>query len=285
MIVKWLVILLSLFTPTLQENICSVSNPVYANTLDIEGDDVATNLTLPFEFPFYCQSYTDIGVSTNGLITFDGPNPIFTNVPINSSSIPNNYITPFWADLITLGKTIYYKGNSSQMIIQWTNMEFYGTNIPLGTFQTTLYENGTIQFNYLKLLGSLESLGSTATIGIKKNSTTGLEISFQSPNLYTLLEYSIFPVSCDTYDYTTHVSLQNYIELITNNIPAVPELLFPLHNQEIPNPVTLSWNVPNATYYKLYISESEVFAFFTYSNNNYLLNTYTQTFDIFITYY
>jgi len=65
MIIKWIVILLSFLTPAIQESVCPVSNTLIASRLDIEGDDFATSVQLPFSFNYFCNLYDRIGISTN----------------------------------------------------------------------------------------------------------------------------------------------------------------------------------------------------------------------------
>jgi len=97
--IQWILILL-LFIPSYHNTICPVTNTLFSNSLNLQGDDNALMIDLPFNFSFYCNSYDQIGVSTNGLLTFDIPSTIYQNTPTNSPSLPFNFIAPFWTDLI-----------------------------------------------------------------------------------------------------------------------------------------------------------------------------------------
>ncbi|MFB1011168.1 MAG: Ig-like domain-containing protein, partial [Thiopseudomonas sp.] len=91
----------------------------------------------------------------------------------------------FWDDLRTdvSGQTpgkIHYEtigeAPNRQLVVQWTNMYFYGSNLPMGTFQAVLSEgSNTIQFQY-RYLTDERSLGNSATIGLKGTSGAGQQI-------------------------------------------------------------------------------------------------------------
>ena len=65
------------------------------------GDDFAGRLRLPFDFPFYGQSYSAVFLSDNGYLNFLGPdqfNPLPVGIP--SSATPNAAIYLLWQDLV-----------------------------------------------------------------------------------------------------------------------------------------------------------------------------------------
>ena len=68
---------------------------VTATTVNIEGDDVAMSVSLPFSFPFYCTAYSSVGVSTNGLLTFGSVSSDYSNTDIPTTWDPNNYVAIF----------------------------------------------------------------------------------------------------------------------------------------------------------------------------------------------
>lgn len=50
-------------------------------------DDSSVLINLPFAFTFYDQTYTQAGISTNGILTFGGTNSTFSNQSLNSASL------------------------------------------------------------------------------------------------------------------------------------------------------------------------------------------------------
>ena len=210
---------------------CISSQYYNADIIDLYGDDNSVEVSLPFIFPFYENTYDSIGVSTNGLITFGLLSDSYSNVIIPSISQPNNFIAVFWTDLIVNSKTIFIYKTETNAIIQWTNMGFYGTDVPLGTFQSILYTNGTIQLRYITLMGSEMSFGSTATIGIENSSgTNGICISFHSISLTPGLMYTFtYNVYTRSYLYDSVID-NNYIILLPNTMPKTPNLINPYYN-------------------------------------------------------
>jgi hypothetical protein len=50
------------------------------NNIGNSGDDVTTNIALPFTFSFYSQNFTSVNVSSNGNLQFTSNSTAFTNV-------------------------------------------------------------------------------------------------------------------------------------------------------------------------------------------------------------
>jgi len=254
-----------------------IYSPYYnADIIDLYGDDTSTEVSLPFSFPFYQNTYNSIGVSTNGLITLGTISNIYNNVIIPSVSVPNNFIAVFWTDLIVNSKTIFIYKTESNAIIQWTNIGFYGTEIPLGTFQSILYANGTIQLRYITLMGSDMSFGSTATIGIENHSgMDGICISFRTASLVPGTLYTFtYNVNTNSYTYD-YIIDDNHIILLPNTMPKIPNLIAPYYNMVFSanSVITFIWNSDGANYYKLYVSLDDLLAYIVYQNNELYLDT------------
>jgi hypothetical protein len=65
------------------------------------GDDVIINFSVP-SFTYAGQSYTTLGVSSNGYLVVgggSGPDNTATNQNLPSPTRPNNVLVPFWTDL------------------------------------------------------------------------------------------------------------------------------------------------------------------------------------------
>ena len=66
----------------------------------LSGDDNFQQLDIGFPFKFYENTYTQLYVTTNGLVTFQVDAAYsWSNTIIPNSSLPNNLIAPFWDDL------------------------------------------------------------------------------------------------------------------------------------------------------------------------------------------
>jgi hypothetical protein len=128
------------------------------NPMGWHADDACWQYTLPFDFPFYGVNYRTIYISSNGLITFLGPD-------VNrSNSIPDLAgklaIAPAWDDWVTYAPyDIYIWQNSTHVGIRWYVRAYGSTTV--ANFEAILCINGTIQFNYNYNDGPV-----SATIGI-----------------------------------------------------------------------------------------------------------------------
>jgi len=124
-----------------------------------QADDYSWAYTLPFSFPFFGVSYSTIYVSSNGLMTFTGPDPRYSNSIIGLTGMIA--IAVAWDDWVTWGpRDIYIWSDSSQVGIRWYASPYYDWSI-VANFEAILWANGTIQFNYGYNDGAV-----SATIGI-----------------------------------------------------------------------------------------------------------------------
>ena len=169
--------------------------------------------SMGFTFNFYGQNYGSLYLATNGQITFNNPNGDYINSDL--SSYPSDpTIAPYWDDLETFdgGGAVYYQKQGSQLVLEWSNVEYYFTSGPI-TFEAVLdSSNNTIQFNYANLAGgAFNDNGASATVGIKDaNYSVGgadpLVASYNSgPNAYvnsfqsTLIGTNLVPPPVDYY--------------------------------------------------------------------------------------
>ncbi len=138
------------------------------------GDDVTTNITIPFTFSFYGTGFTSANVSSNGNLQFTSNNAAFTNVCPLPTATMNNLIAPHWDDLRTdgTGGGIFtsISGSAPNRIfnIEWRAI-YFGTTTSIN-FEMRLFETtGQIDFIY----GTLNGTGSSATVGIQKGTGAG----------------------------------------------------------------------------------------------------------------
>ena len=151
------------------------------------GDDVNTNISLPFPFTFYGQNFTAANVSSNGNLQFTSNSTAFTNVcPFPVASL-NNLISPYWDDQRTdrAGGGIFtsVSGVAPNRIfnIEWRTVTFSSPETAL-SYELRLYETtGQIDFIFGNVTGNATNTnGSSATVGIQKGTGSGGATDFTS---------------------------------------------------------------------------------------------------------
>ncbi len=122
------------------------------------ADNGSWNYTLPFSFPFYGVLYNNIYVSSNGLITFLGPDAdAVHSVSALSGKLA---IAAAWYDWDTYSPHDIYIWQSGMYVgIRW-DVEAFGAGSP-ANFEVVLSSEGVIQFNYDHFVGH-----PLATVGI-----------------------------------------------------------------------------------------------------------------------
>lgn len=159
-------------------------NFISANTvLALTGDDVATQVSLPFAFPFYGQSYTSAWVTTNGFMNFLASSTALSNGAIPSTAAPNGAIYPFWDDMYvdasaSVRTELVGTAPTRQFVIEWRNIRFYSDTAKRVTFEVVLHENGHILVQYMDIANDPREQGNSTTIGIEnQNGTVALQYS------------------------------------------------------------------------------------------------------------
>lgn len=155
-------------------------------------DEVVGPIAIGFDFKFYENVYSQVYISSNGLIGFSenfaGNLAGASNLSIPFDyRIPQNFLGPFWDDLIiggayNAGKVAYGTGvdaRGAYFVVEWyqvTKTNLLGTL----TFEAILYETGDILFQYHTLSGDLNS----ATAGIEDaDGVDGLAYLVNAPGL------------------------------------------------------------------------------------------------------
>ncbi len=122
------------------------------------ADDNSWSYTLPFAFPFYGEEYTQVWVTSNGFLNFNGSSSDWSNT--TSELIGAVRIAPLWDDLRTdTGGDIYIQTGSDFVTFRWDTRTYSGGN--QCNHACTLFADGRIQFHY----GS-GNTGLTPTIGV-----------------------------------------------------------------------------------------------------------------------
>jgi subtilisin family serine protease len=153
-------------------------------TLPLTGDDASTQVTLPFTFTFYGQSYSSAHVATNGFINFLAPDATFFNSPIPSTFTPNGAIYPYWDDMFVLSDSAVKTASlgsapNRSFVIEWENVAYFGDSSRRVDFEIVLHENGNMLTQYQNIADDGRERGNSATIGIENHTgTDALQYSF-----------------------------------------------------------------------------------------------------------
>ena len=140
-----------------------------------------------FSFSFFGKSYSQFYVNSNGQILFGNGSLSGADVAIPSEEEPNNFIAPFWDDLVvdSYGKILYTTIGASpnrKLIVQFKNMGFYPSPPTLGTFSVILYETSNViqmQYRLIVLSYSGKAHGGEATIGLENETgTAGVQYAY-----------------------------------------------------------------------------------------------------------
>ena len=119
------------------------------------GTRSAGRWTWVFTFKFYGRFYTQVYISTNGLLSLGAPVSSSNKTLIPSISLPNNLIAPFWAPMTGTSGIIRYHlegtAPNRKFAVEWQNVAM--RNPPPGStnqawFQAILKESGEIVFYY-----------------------------------------------------------------------------------------------------------------------------------------
>src|ERR1051326_2964848 len=140
-------------------------------------DDGYQNVTLPFSFNFFGNTYTDVNVETNGYIDFGFPNPNFVPQTVPNASTPNNFIALCWADLYVQpsGSIDTFRVGTApfrKFVIRFNTVPFYFNNPPGVSGEIILYESTNI---IDVLVTQVQGGTATKVLGIEDmNGTSGL---------------------------------------------------------------------------------------------------------------
>ena len=136
------------------------------------GDDEAVAVSLGFTFNYYNNNYTEVYVSSNGLLSFGAPATQFINAPtMPSPALPNNIIAVMWDDLMpgpegeiyirAFGRCPY--GNGACLVVQYDNL-IHADGKSAGVWQAILFRTGSILLQYAS---AGELAGASSTTGIE----------------------------------------------------------------------------------------------------------------------
>ncbi|MDX2133558.1 MAG: MopE-related protein [Saprospiraceae bacterium] len=176
---------------TFEELTSSYNELTGATVSTIAGDDDRqTNIPLPFSFHYGGMSYTEIGLSSNGVLCL-GSNVNFD--PFGENNIPSihvfngNLIAPLWDDLYAPAGSVSYKTVGAApnriFIAEWKGVLWSGNGNPSAppvNFQVWLYETtNVVEMRYGNMQNGLNPL---VSIGLTGSDPTNDWISMSPGN-------------------------------------------------------------------------------------------------------
>lgn len=156
------------------------------------SDGFVGPVDIGFAFKFYENTYSQVYISTNGMLSFGGGVTNINNQPVPKNVLPNNFIAPFWADLGVGGVyndgAVYSQtvtaGEEHYFVVEWHGISMEGDQENLLTFEVILYDdggghqNGDVCFQYQSMSGVLD----IATAGIEDaDGSDGLQYLYNTP--------------------------------------------------------------------------------------------------------
>ncbi len=158
------------------------------------GDDTNALANIGFDFDFYGSTETQLRVSDNGYVTFNGGTNQPSNVDMSSGSVLGGRpgIAALWDDYDPTANGDAYvqttgaPGNR-EFIVQWNNIPFYGGGTTeTGTFQLVLHEGSNeieVRYADTDFAGLARDDGLSATIGIQDGSGQATQYSFNTASV------------------------------------------------------------------------------------------------------
>src|SRR5687768_9287369 len=139
-------------------------------------DDCVTDVTIPFSFTLYDQTFTQVGLDSNGKAHFPSGASVFSNSCLPQAAVSYT-IYPYWDDLLTTGTCTggcgiftSVSGTAPNRIfnIEWRTTYFSGGGN--ANFELRLYEAAPSRFEVI--YGALSQGNTSATAGAQRNATT-----------------------------------------------------------------------------------------------------------------
>jgi hypothetical protein len=161
--------------------------PTYLSTVST-CDDCSQVVNLPFSFPYYGRTFTQVTVGSNGLLVLGGTT---ANAHFNqqlswggTTAAPAGLLAPMWDDWNPGVSGAVYAGTvGSAFMVEWRDVYHYGQSSGGGyTFKVKFFSDGAFEFHYGTLTGGFGSgadNGISATTGYQEGQNTiGHPVSF-----------------------------------------------------------------------------------------------------------
>ena len=180
----------------------------YTSIADLGGTDLglgtgdSTDITLPFDFPFYGTDYSEITVHTSGYISFGGDDPgDYDGTACLTEVGSGTVIAPWWYpwDPDTYVGDVYYKEYDNGVIIEWHEMGAGGASGNTFSFGVRLLSSGEFSFQYGDTRGGVGSLNRGASgSGGALNNGDGFETFCEDKNLEDDFSIAVAPIGTRT---------------------------------------------------------------------------------------
>ena len=219
-----------------------------------------------FDFEFFGNSYNQFYINTNGQVLFGAGSWYYANDPIPDNWIPQNFIAPFWDDLVIdeTGDIMYQTVGTApnrKLIVQFRNMSFWANPDLLGSIQVILFEGSNeIQIQYRNLINVTvtRTTGSSATIGLENiTGTAGVQCSYNTAGYVYGGRAIRFSPDAGSYTYDENALYEPVV--LTSAIPEAgpATMLTPAQGAVVDEDVDFAWEpASNASSYRVIISLS-----------------------------
>ncbi|MFW9896932.1 MAG: hypothetical protein ACFFD7_14090 [Candidatus Thorarchaeota archaeon] len=114
------------------------------------GDNDYIDTALPFNFTFYDGNHNVVTIISEGYLTFSFKSVLTSCIFPTSHPHRQNIIAPYLTNLDGNSGRIYIKNFSTYWVASWEDIDLDNGSYA-GTFQSVLYKNGDIIFNYKEL--------------------------------------------------------------------------------------------------------------------------------------
>jgi hypothetical protein len=138
------------------------------------GDGEISWVDIPFPFPFYGETKTQIGITSDGYLTFASDSLAVQNACMPDADSPNDLIAVLWQDYeLDMSGMVEYNDDSPDVFgVYYSDMVQPDPTYAMH-FQVHLHSNGTMYFQYL-----LEDVTDVAVVGIESSDgSMGLPIA------------------------------------------------------------------------------------------------------------
>lgn len=167
-----------------------------ANQIGLSGDDVVTQISLPFPVSLYGNSYSTAWVDTDGYVSFVDPGgPKAVDEAIPGAVMPNAAVYGFWDDLLIDGEASMRtetlgSAPNRKFVIEWRDAAFYASPGRVSV-SVVLGEDGSFTTHYTGIdPSSLREQGESATVGVE-NADGTVALQYSSHQILIGNDYTI----------------------------------------------------------------------------------------------
>lgn len=168
--------------------------------IPVFGLDTQTDVTLPFTFTYYGESYDKVTVASHGYVAFEEAFfPRYYNAPLPDVDVPNAAVYAMWDDLYLdydagVFTSVVGEAPNRQFVIEWRNVSFTSDFSERTNFEIILTENGEVIVQHPAPTTGPRSQGSTASLGIEDGfGEVGIQYSYREAAITgdTAVKYSV----------------------------------------------------------------------------------------------